>query len=116
MGTLAGNLAIKHQNKDFPSDIFIVFEALDVQVVVQSSKSEERTMSISDYLNGSMEKKIIKSFVLKAYPSKSYIFDSYKVTFDLNIFDTNIQYKYFADYAKSTKRTRVCKCRFSFPH
>lgn len=28
IGTLAGNLSIKHQHNDFPSDIFLIFETV----------------------------------------------------------------------------------------
>uniref|UniRef100_A0A1I8P4W1 Indole-3-acetaldehyde oxidase n=1 Tax=Stomoxys calcitrans TaxID=35570 RepID=A0A1I8P4W1_STOCA len=79
MGTLAGNLSIKHQHPDFPSDIYVVFEALDVHVVVQKAIGDEQTMTISEYLKAPMSKKIIKSFILRQYHSNEYLFESYKI-------------------------------------
>lgn len=79
MGTLAGNLSMKHQHPEFPSDIYLVFEALDVHVVIQESTKQERTISLSEYLKTPMTNKIIKYFDLKPYSSEEYIFDSYKV-------------------------------------
>lgn len=80
MGTLAGNMAIKHQHPDFPSDIYVVFEALDVQVVLQSAVDQLQTVSLSEYLRMSMSQRIIRSFILKPYDSKEYLFGSYKVS------------------------------------
>lgn len=79
MGTLAGNLSIKHQHPEFPSDIYLVFEALDVHVVVQKSAKEECTLSMPEYLKTTMAKKVIKYFIFKPYSSQDYIFESYKV-------------------------------------
>lgn len=84
MGTLAGNLSIKHQHPEFPSDIYLVFEALNVHVVIQESINQERTLTLSEFLKTSMTNKIIKCFILKPYSSEEYIFDSYKV-FYINI-------------------------------
>ncbi|KAM7360894.1 aldehyde oxidase 1 [Cochliomyia hominivorax] len=78
-GTLAGNLSIKYQHPEFPSDIYLVFEALDVRVIIQESKKVESTISISKYLKSPMIKTIIKSFVLQPYKAEEFIFDSYKI-------------------------------------
>ncbi|XP_037826949.1 indole-3-acetaldehyde oxidase-like [Lucilia sericata] len=79
MGTLAGNLSMKHQHPEFPSDVYLVFEALDVHVVVQESFKQESILSLSEYLKTPMTNKIIKCFDLKPYSSEEYIFDSYKI-------------------------------------
>ncbi|XP_073848046.1 uncharacterized protein [Musca autumnalis] len=79
MGTLAGNLALKHKHPEFPSDVYVVFEALDAHVVLQTAVDREQTVSISEYLKTPMSRKIIKSFVLKPYDSKEYLFESYKI-------------------------------------
>ena len=80
MGTLAGNLSIKHQHPEFPSDIYVVFEALDVHVIIQESKQVNKTITLAEYLKTTMTNKVIKSFVLKPYNNDEYIFDSYKVS------------------------------------
>ncbi|XP_034131066.1 xanthine dehydrogenase isoform X3 [Drosophila guanche] len=78
-GTLAGNLAIKHAHPEFPSDVFIVLEALDAQVIVQESLVKQATVSLASYLKTPMEGKIIRGIVLPAYPKDRFLFDSYKI-------------------------------------
>ena len=42
-GTIAGNLMMKHAHKDFPSDIFLLLEAVGVQLVIKDvSKNHQR--------------------------------------------------------------------------
>ncbi|EDW59394.1 uncharacterized protein AOX1 [Drosophila virilis] len=78
-GTLAGNLSIKHSHPEFPSDVFIVLEALDAQVIVQESPEKQQTVSLAGYLKLPMEGKIIRGFVLPAYSKQNVLFDSYKI-------------------------------------
>ncbi|KAH8265260.1 hypothetical protein KR038_002708, partial [Drosophila bunnanda] len=78
-GTLAGNISIKKQHPEFPSDIFISFEALDVKVVALNKASEEKEMTLSDYLGSNDRKLLLKAFILPAYPKDKYIYDSYKI-------------------------------------
>ncbi|EDW38594.1 GL11937 [Drosophila persimilis] len=78
-GTLAGNLAIKHAHPEFPSDVFIVLEAVDAQVIIQESVAKQATVSLASYLKTPMEGKIIRGFVLPAYPKDRFLFDSYKI-------------------------------------
>lgn len=77
---MAGNLSIKHAHPEFPSDVFIVLEALDAQVIIQQTAKDQRSVSLADYLKTPMEGKIIRGFVLPAYPRESFLFDSYKVS------------------------------------
>ena len=125
MGTLAGNLSIKHQHPEFPSDIYLVFEALDVQVIIQESKQVHRTVTVAEYLKATMTKKVIKSFILKPYNKDEYIFDSYKVRYSqihihtytryvcrrysINYYLNN-RYFLFVDYATSSKCSCLCEC------
>ncbi|KMZ03365.1 abscisic-aldehyde oxidase [Drosophila simulans] len=78
-GTLAGNISIKKQNPEFPSDIFISFEALNVRVVALKNAADEKEMSLSEYLGTNDRKLVLKAFVLPAYPKDKYIYDSYKI-------------------------------------
>ncbi|XP_034664119.1 xanthine dehydrogenase-like [Drosophila subobscura] len=78
-GTLAGNISIKKQHPEFPSDVFLSFEALDAKVVAMKSATEEQQMSLADYLSDSNRKFIIKEFLLSAYPKDKFIYDSYKI-------------------------------------
>ncbi|XP_020818417.1 indole-3-acetaldehyde oxidase [Drosophila serrata] len=78
-GTLAGNLAIKHAHPEFPSDVFIVLEALNAQVIVQQAVDKQETVSLASYLGSASEGKIIRGLVLPAYPKERFAFDSYKI-------------------------------------
>lgn len=76
---MAGNLTIKHAHPEFPSDVFIVLEALDAQVIIQESADKQQTVSVADYLKTPMQGKIIRGFVLPALSKEQVLFDSYKV-------------------------------------
>ncbi|EDW80733.1 uncharacterized protein Dwil_GK11683 [Drosophila willistoni] len=78
-GTLAGNISIKKQHPEFPSDIFIAFEALNVQVVAMKNAKDELQMSLSEYLKSQDRKLLLKAFILPNYPKENFIFDSYKI-------------------------------------
>lgn len=79
-GTLAGNITIKKQHPEFPSDVFITFEALDVQVLVHESATSSQVMSLLGYLQDPRPKLVIGGFILRAYPKEKYLFNSYKVS------------------------------------
>ncbi|ALC47093.1 CG18516 [Drosophila busckii] len=78
-GTLAGNIAIKKQHSEFPSDVFICFEALNVSVIVAKNAKEEQQMSLAEYVSAKDSKLVAKSFLLPAYAKDKFIFDSYKI-------------------------------------
>lgn len=84
---MAGNLSIKHAHPEFPSDVFIVLEALDAQVIVQEAVDKQQTVSLASYLGSSMEGKIIRGLVLRAYPKERFAFDSYKVSANYGVFE-----------------------------
>lgn len=79
MGTLAGNIATKRQYEEFPSDIFITFEALDAKVVVNTGATKQETMPLFQYLKNKTPKTVIAAFELKAYPKDKFIYKSYKI-------------------------------------
>ncbi|XP_034488431.1 indole-3-acetaldehyde oxidase [Drosophila innubila] len=78
-GTLAGNIAIKKQHPEFPSDVYICFEALNVSVLATNNGKDEQQMSLADYLGSSDRKLLLKAFLLPSYPKDKFIYDSYKI-------------------------------------
>ncbi|KAH8347445.1 hypothetical protein KR059_010727 [Drosophila kikkawai] len=78
-GTLAGNISIKKQHSEFPSDVFITFEALDVHVLVYDNPSTQRVMTLLSYLADTSPKLVLGGFILKAYPKDRFLFSSYKI-------------------------------------
>ncbi|XP_039281010.1 indole-3-acetaldehyde oxidase [Nilaparvata lugens] len=80
VGTLAGNLSIKHQHREFPSDIFMLFEAIGAQLSVVDSIGMEYTLSVEQYLYTDMNKKVIKWISLPPLNRSTFYFTSYKIT------------------------------------
>ncbi|XP_037902815.1 xanthine dehydrogenase-like isoform X2 [Hermetia illucens] len=79
MGTLAGNLSIKHQHKEFPSDIFILLETLNAKFTIMGLDGKTTTSSVLNYLQMDMSKKILTKIIIEAKPVDQYLFNSYKI-------------------------------------
>ncbi|XP_055381707.1 uncharacterized protein LOC129612212 isoform X2 [Condylostylus longicornis] len=79
MGTLGGNLMMKNANNEFPSDIFLTFEALNAQVIILEDPVKTQTMSVLDFIKTDMRKKILKELVLPGYSANEFSFNSYKI-------------------------------------
>lgn len=59
VGTIAGNLMLKHDHPEFPSDVFVLFEALGALIAIKSTNGEVTTYSPSEWLTLDMTKKIV---------------------------------------------------------
>jgi len=73
MGTIAGNLMMKHAHNDFPSDVFVLLEAVGAQIVTVSANcpNSVETHQPSVWLKKSMEKKVVMKIVFpKLNPDK----------------------------------------------
>lgn len=79
-GTIAGNLSIKHQNPEFPSDLFLIFEAVGAKLTIAENINTVRVVSVVDYLNVDMQKKIILNVTLPTLDQREFTFRSYKVS------------------------------------
>uniref|UniRef100_A0A1B0DIN2 Uncharacterized protein n=1 Tax=Phlebotomus papatasi TaxID=29031 RepID=A0A1B0DIN2_PHLPP len=80
VGTIAGNLSIKHQHNEFVSDIYILLEAIGATLTIISSGGSIRIVGIADYMKINMKNRIIVKITLPSLPKKQYEFFSYKVT------------------------------------
>ncbi|KAH8265261.1 hypothetical protein KR038_002707 [Drosophila bunnanda] len=78
-GTLAGNITIKKQHSEFPSDVFITFETLNVQVLIYENPSNKKQMSMRSYFSDNTPKLVLGGFILNAYPKDRFLFSSYKI-------------------------------------
>ncbi|EDW97428.1 xanthine dehydrogenase [Drosophila yakuba] len=78
-GTLAGNICTKKEHPEFPSDIFISFEALDVKVIAMKGIDDEQEMTLEEFLGDQDRKMLLKAFILPSYPKDKYIYDSFKI-------------------------------------
>jgi len=73
MGTVAGNLMMKHAHNDFPSDVFVLLEAVGAHIVTISASNPNsvETLQPSLWLKESMEKKVVLKIVFpKLNPEK----------------------------------------------
>ncbi|TDG48782.1 hypothetical protein AWZ03_004685 [Drosophila navojoa] len=77
--TLAGNLSIKKAHPEFPSDVHVSLEALDVRVVASKGAKDEQEISLADYLNSNDKKLVLKALLLPAYATDKFIYESYKI-------------------------------------
>jgi len=78
-GTLAGNLSIKHQHREFPSDLFLILETVGATIVVEDSMEEETTMSPQEYLDFDMTKKLMTKIIMPSIDSTQYVVRTFKI-------------------------------------
>ncbi|XP_049766804.1 uncharacterized protein LOC126100259 [Schistocerca cancellata] len=77
-GTIAGNLILKHEHPEFPSDIFVMLEAVDAKIDIIDKTGAQTTVSPLEYLEVDMKQKIIKSITLQPYDN-NYFLKTYKI-------------------------------------
>ncbi|XP_018404573.1 PREDICTED: xanthine dehydrogenase/oxidase-like [Cyphomyrmex costatus] len=64
IGTIAGNLMLKYEHKEYPSDLFLILQTLGTQVHILESPSQMQTIHLWEFLNLDMHHKVIYSVVL----------------------------------------------------
>lgn len=72
---------IKHQNKEFPSDLFLILETVGAQVAVASgpTTADINVISIEGFLGINMAKKVLVKIILPARDSDRFTLKTYKV-------------------------------------
>ncbi|KAJ8687934.1 hypothetical protein QAD02_023729 [Eretmocerus hayati] len=78
VGTIAGNLMLKNQHHEFPSDIFLILETAGAQIHILESPNSKKEMTLIDFLKMNMLTKIIYSVALPAL-SEDYIYKTFKI-------------------------------------
>ncbi|KAK9512029.1 hypothetical protein O3M35_000556 [Rhynocoris fuscipes] len=78
-GTFGGNIYMKHENHEFPSDLFLFLEMVGTKVLIADGSGADRTCGLLEYLDLDMNKKLIVKFMLPALDNKVYITKSYKI-------------------------------------
>ncbi|XP_018394514.1 PREDICTED: xanthine dehydrogenase/oxidase-like [Cyphomyrmex costatus] len=77
-GSIAGNLMIKHEHNEFPSDMFLILETVGAQAHVLESPNRKKSMLLKDFLKIDMFHKVIYSVMLPLL-SDDYKFKSFKI-------------------------------------
>ncbi|XP_018565775.1 indole-3-acetaldehyde oxidase-like [Anoplophora glabripennis] len=77
-GTLAGNLMLKHQYNNFPSDVFLFLETIGAHLQVVDINNKVYDTTLQEFLLINMSDKVLKKIVLPAL-NDHYYYESYKI-------------------------------------
>ncbi|CAG7709161.1 unnamed protein product, partial [Allacma fusca] len=77
-GTLAGNLMLKHNHPEFPSDIFLILVTIGATLRISSSPILNQMHSVQEFLKVNMDGKVINSIHLPKLDQVQ--FRSFKIT------------------------------------
>ncbi|XP_059045106.1 uncharacterized protein LOC131840908 [Achroia grisella] len=64
LGSMGGNLMIKHQYNEFPSDVFLLLETVGAQLTIVNQRGLQQRVSMSQFLKLNMRSKIILNALL----------------------------------------------------
>ncbi|KAL6263815.1 hypothetical protein P5V15_003898 [Pogonomyrmex californicus] len=78
IGSIAGNLMIKHAHHEFPSDLFLMLETAGTQIHILEAPGRKKSMMLQEFLKTDMRHRIIYSVVLPSL-SDDYEYRSYKI-------------------------------------
>ncbi|XP_023246390.1 xanthine dehydrogenase/oxidase-like [Copidosoma floridanum] len=78
IGTIAGNLMLKHEHPEFLSDLFLILETVEAEIQILEAEKNKISMKLLDFLKVDMRHKVIHSIILKKLDSKKN-FMSYKI-------------------------------------
>ncbi|XP_049290771.1 uncharacterized protein LOC125767868 [Anopheles funestus] len=79
VGTIAGNLSIKHQHRDFPSDVYLLLEGVGARLTIATSTTSTKVVTVEEYLSMNMTKRIIVNILLYPLNGEEYCLRTYKV-------------------------------------
>ncbi|KFB50602.1 AGAP005638-PA-like protein [Anopheles sinensis] len=79
VGTIAGNLALKHTHHEFPSDLYVLFEAIGVEITIAGPDGAISTLFPKQFLTFNMHKRVLLNITLPPLDPELYLFRSYKV-------------------------------------
>ncbi|KAI5744765.1 hypothetical protein M8J76_005006 [Diaphorina citri] len=79
IGTIGGNLSIKHEHPEFSSDVFLLLEVVGATITIRDTFGLEQTVSPEEYLSIDMNKKVITYITFCPLIKNSYYLRTYKV-------------------------------------
>uniref|UniRef100_A0A1B0DAA3 Uncharacterized protein n=1 Tax=Phlebotomus papatasi TaxID=29031 RepID=A0A1B0DAA3_PHLPP len=80
VGTIAGNLMIKHDHNEFISDIFLVLATIGATITITDTNGDHQTVSPRDFLTVDMDKKVITLITMPWIAPDRYRLKFYKVS------------------------------------
>ncbi|XP_049545874.1 xanthine dehydrogenase-like isoform X1 [Anopheles darlingi] len=78
-GTIAGNLSIKNQHHEFPSDLYLLLEAAGAQLTIVEAGGKSSTVTPADFVRMDMQKKVLQTVTLPALSADQYVYRSFKI-------------------------------------
>ncbi|RVE48162.1 hypothetical protein evm_007222 [Chilo suppressalis] len=79
IGTLAGNLVLKHNHPDFQSDIFLLLDCVGAYITLVDRKQHQIELSMEEFLKTDITGKVLTNIKLPPI-SKSHKLVTYKIT------------------------------------
>ncbi|KAL0828958.1 hypothetical protein ABMA28_003849 [Loxostege sticticalis] len=78
IGSMAGNLMLKHAMPAYPSDVFLLLETVGACVTIRNSRGRRTVLDMMEFLKYDMYEKLIVNIELPPF-GPSHIFKSYKI-------------------------------------
>ncbi|XP_001688833.2 uncharacterized protein LOC5667145 [Anopheles gambiae] len=78
-GTIAGNLSIKNQHNEFPSDLYLILEAANATLTILESQGKTSTVRPSQYVTMNMNKKLLLNVILPPLYPSVYVYRTFKI-------------------------------------
>ncbi|GAB0100744.1 xanthine dehydrogenase [Sergentomyia squamirostris] len=79
IGTIGGNLSLKHQHPEFPSDVFLILETVGAFVTIAQCNGAHRVLSIENFLYKSVKKSVLTKVTLPSLHPDKYSLVTYKI-------------------------------------
>ncbi|XP_050079113.1 uncharacterized protein LOC126565956 [Anopheles maculipalpis] len=79
VGTIAGNLTLKHRHPEFPSDLYVLFEAIGVEMTIASPSGAMEKLLPAQFLSFNMHRRVLLNVTLPPLDSDRCVFRTYKV-------------------------------------
>ncbi|KPJ06623.1 Xanthine dehydrogenase [Papilio machaon] len=73
IGTIGGNLFLKHSNPDFSSDLFLLFETVGAMITIGNNIDNRRTLTLQDFLKTDMKREIIINVLLPPLSNNCFV-------------------------------------------
>jgi len=113
IGSLAGNLMLKHTHPQFQSDVFNLLEVVGAKITVADNTSSQKEYLPSNWLQTDMKKKIILHITFPTI-DKSHVFSYYKVSPRSAFAHAHVNAAFLADIDNKSGSKIISKPAFVF--
>lgn len=114
MGSIAGNLTIKHSHNEFPSDVFLLLETVGAQLNIAFNDGTVHSVSPKHYLSMDMKGKVIVNVTLPKLPPNQFVFRSYKIMPRAQNAHAMLNAAFLFEFTMNGNRKSVKSCRICY--